>query len=84
MHEIANGLFLSEVSFIWAVRLHPDEKITNEEALPHEVIKGNNKGIIVQGRVPQAKTLGHGSIGGVLSQCGGVRQLRGWCLGYQS
>ncbi|KAK9185709.1 hypothetical protein WN943_026068 [Citrus x changshan-huyou] len=34
MNEIASGLLLSEVSFIWVVRFHSEGKLTIEEALP--------------------------------------------------
>lgn len=84
MHEIANGLLLSEVSFIWAIRLHPDEKITIEEALPQgfaEEIEMNNKGMIVHGWVPQTKMLRHGSIGGFLSHCGWGSAVEGMVFG---
>ncbi|KAK9180630.1 hypothetical protein WN944_023763 [Citrus x changshan-huyou] len=84
IHEIASGLLLSEVNFIWAFRLHPDEKMTIEEALPQgfaEEIERNNKGMIVQGWVPQAKILRHGSIGGFLSHCGWGSVVEGMVFG---
>ncbi|KAH9660095.1 glycosyltransferase [Citrus sinensis] len=52
MNEIASGLLLSEVSFIWVVRFHSEGKFTIEEALPQSFskeIQGNNKGMVVQG-----------------------------------
>ncbi|KAH9699244.1 glycosyltransferase [Citrus sinensis] len=84
MHEIASGLLLSEVSFIRVLRLHPDEKITIEEALPQgfaEEIERNNKGMLVQGWVPQAKILRHGRIGGFLSHCGWGSAVEGMVFG---
>ncbi|KAH9699940.1 glycosyltransferase [Citrus sinensis] len=52
MNEIASGLLLSEVSFIWVVRFHSEGKFSIEEALPQSFSKeihGNNKGMVVQG-----------------------------------
>ncbi|KAK9180637.1 hypothetical protein WN944_023770 [Citrus x changshan-huyou] len=79
-----NIITLSEVNFIWILRLHPDEKITINEALPQgfaEEIERNNKGMIAQGWVPQAKILRHRSIGEFLSHCSWGSAVEGMVLG---
>ncbi|KAK9175635.1 hypothetical protein WN944_027642 [Citrus x changshan-huyou] len=84
MNEIASGLLLSEVSFILVVRFHSEGNFTIEEALPQgfaEEIQGNNKGMVVQGWAPQAKILGHGSIGGFVSHCGWGSTVEGIMYG---
>ncbi|EEF39339.1 glucosyl/glucuronosyl transferases, putative [Ricinus communis] len=69
--EIANGLELSKVNFIWVVRFPAGEEIKLEDALPKGYIERvKEKGLIVEGWLPQAKMLGHSSIGGFVSHCG--------------
>lgn len=71
MDEIAFGLELSGVNFIWVVKFPTGTTMAVEEALPQgylERIKG--KGIVVQGWVPQAKILANRKICGFLSHCG--------------
>ncbi|CAK7325304.1 unnamed protein product [Dovyalis caffra] len=66
--ELAHGILLSNVSFIWVLRFPQGEKISAEEALP-EGITGE-KGLIIEGWAPQKRILSHPSIGGFLSHCG--------------
>ncbi|KAL3523626.1 hypothetical protein ACH5RR_016460 [Cinchona calisaya] len=69
--EIAFGLELSNVNFIWVVRFPVGEKMRPEEALPEgflERVKG--RGRIVEGWAPQAEILRHPSIGGFVCHCG--------------
>lgn len=72
LREIAHGLELSNVNFIWVVRFPKGgEKIKVEEKLPKGFIeKVGEKGKIVEGWAPQARILGHSSIGGFVSHCG--------------
>ncbi|XP_019180270.1 PREDICTED: beta-D-glucosyl crocetin beta-1,6-glucosyltransferase-like [Ipomoea nil] len=72
MEEIAFGLEISGVNFIWVVKF-PAGVATPavEEAVPEgylERVKG--RGIVVKGWVPQAKILADKKICGFLSHCG--------------
>ncbi|KAK1381150.1 Glycosyltransferase [Heracleum sosnowskyi] len=69
--EMAHGLMLSNVNFIWVVRFPVGEKIRIEDKLPLGFRKKvGDRGMIVEGWAPQAKILGHSSIGGFVSHCG--------------
>uniref|UniRef100_A0A7N2LF29 Glycosyltransferase n=1 Tax=Quercus lobata TaxID=97700 RepID=A0A7N2LF29_QUELO len=71
MEEIAHGLELSKVDFIWVVRFPVGEKIKLEEALPEGFLERvGERGIAVEDWAPQAKILRHSSIGGFVSHCG--------------
>nr|GMD64637.1 beta-D-glucosyl crocetin beta-1,6-glucosyltransferase-like [Ipomoea batatas] len=71
IEEIAHGLELSNVNFIWVLRFRKGEELTAEKALPHGYLdRVKDKGRIIQGWAPQAKILNHPSIGGFVSQCG--------------
>ncbi|KAK1391953.1 Glycosyltransferase [Heracleum sosnowskyi] len=69
---IAQGLLQSEVNFIWSVRFPLGENISLVDKLQplgfYE--KVGDRGMVVEGWVPQAKILGHSSIGGFVSHCG--------------
>uniref|UniRef100_A0A6N2LSC0 anthocyanidin 3-O-glucosyltransferase n=1 Tax=Salix viminalis TaxID=40686 RepID=A0A6N2LSC0_SALVM len=69
--ELAHGLQLSNVSFIWVIRFPQGEKISAEEALPEglaEVV--GEKGLFIEDWAPQKIILSHPSTGGFLSHCG--------------
>ncbi|KAH0980996.1 hypothetical protein GBA52_008173 [Prunus armeniaca] len=70
--EIAHGLELSKVGFIWAIRFPKEERSTRvEEVLPEGFLQRvGEKGVIVEGWAPQAKILQHSSVGGFVSHCG--------------
>ncbi|BFG21098.1 hypothetical protein CerSpe_073720 [Prunus speciosa] len=72
IEEIAHGLELSKVSFIWVIRFPKEEKGTRvEEVLPEGFLERvGEKGIIVDCWAPQAKILKHKSAGGFVSHCG--------------
>ncbi|BFG21105.1 hypothetical protein CerSpe_073790 [Prunus speciosa] len=72
IEEIAHGLELSKVSFIWVIRFPKEEKGRRvEEVLPEAFLERvGEKGIIVEGWAPQAKILKHSSVGGFVSHCG--------------
>ncbi|XP_047314245.1 beta-D-glucosyl crocetin beta-1,6-glucosyltransferase-like [Impatiens glandulifera] len=69
--EIAKGLELSMVNFIWVLRFSLDEKISIEEALPNGFLKRvGDRGLVVDKWAPQARILVHPNIGGFVSHCG--------------
>ncbi|XP_075488101.1 mogroside IIIx synthase-like [Primulina tabacum] len=72
IQEIAKGLELCDVNFIWVVKFSvEDELVTLEEALPQgfrERVKG--RGMVVNGWAPQAKILSNPSTGAFASHCG--------------
>ncbi|KAL3523628.1 hypothetical protein ACH5RR_016462 [Cinchona calisaya] len=74
MEEIAMGLELSDVDFIWVVRFPAgDQEMRVEDALPEgflERVGEKGKGMVVKGWAPQAKILVHENVGGFVSHCG--------------
>ncbi|KAF3445349.1 hypothetical protein FNV43_RR10525 [Rhamnella rubrinervis] len=71
IEEIAHGLELSEVNFIWVLRFPFGEKMELEEALPTGFLgRVREKGMVVENWAPQLKILRHSSIGGFVSHCG--------------
>ncbi|KAL2533866.1 UDP-glycosyltransferase 91B1 [Abeliophyllum distichum] len=70
IEEIAYGLELSGVNFIWAVRFPIDKHIKIEEKLPKGFLdRVAERGIVVDW-APQARILAHSSVGGFMSHCG--------------
>ncbi|XP_015876313.2 UDP-glucosyltransferase 29-like [Ziziphus jujuba] len=71
MEEIAYGLELSKVNFIWVLRFAKGEVMKLEDALPNGFLERvRDKGLIVADWAPQLKILKHSSIGGFVSHCG--------------
>ncbi|KAL7228522.1 hypothetical protein ACSBR2_007277 [Camellia fascicularis] len=71
IEEIAHGLELSNVNFIWVVRFPMGEKVEVEQVLPKGFIdRVGERGLIVEGWAPQARILAHSSTGGFASHCG--------------
>ncbi|GAA0186195.1 glycosyltransferase [Lithospermum erythrorhizon] len=72
--EIARGLELTKVNFVWVVRFPKDPKgkeIKLEESLPTGFLtRVGDRGLVLNGWAPQAKILEHPSIGGFVSHCG--------------
>ncbi|KAL2460868.1 UDP-glycosyltransferase 91B1 [Abeliophyllum distichum] len=82
MAELAYGLELSNVNFIWVVRFPKGKKIILEEALPLGFLERIGKrGLVVEGWAPQAKILNHASIGGFVSHCGCSSVMEGMKFG---
>ncbi|KAK6929092.1 UDP-glucuronosyl/UDP-glucosyltransferase [Dillenia turbinata] len=71
LQEIAYGLEISGVSFIWIVRFPTGENIKLEDALPKGYLERvGERGLVLEGWAPQTKILGHTSVGGFVSHCG--------------
>ncbi|KAL3718892.1 hypothetical protein ACJRO7_003921 [Eucalyptus globulus] len=69
--EIAHGLELSNVNFLWVIRFPVGESIELEEALPGGFLERvRDRGSVIDGWAPQGKILEHPSIGGFVSHCG--------------
>ncbi|XVF05224.1 hypothetical protein REPUB_Repub05bG0153500 [Reevesia pubescens] len=84
MEEIALGLELSSVNFIWVLRFQGGHNIGSHEALLECFSnRFEGRGLIVQKWDPQAKILGHSSIGGFVSHCGWNSTLESMINGVQ-
>ncbi|XP_071690635.1 UDP-glycosyltransferase 73E1-like [Rutidosis leptorrhynchoides] len=78
--ELALGLELSNVHFIWIVRKTTDEfeKWLIEEGYEERV---KDRGLIVRGWVPQLLILSHQAIGAFVTHCGWNSTLEAICAG---
>ncbi|XP_040930034.1 cyanidin-3-O-glucoside 2-O-glucuronosyltransferase-like [Gossypium hirsutum] len=74
MEEIAMGLELSKICFIWAVGFQGGYNTALLEGFSKRFEK---RGLMVQRWVPKAKILSHSSIGGFVSHCGWNSTLEG-------
>ncbi|KAK4477903.1 hypothetical protein RD792_017168 [Penstemon davidsonii] len=71
IEEIAKGLELCDVNFIWVIRFPVGETVNIEEALPEGFLERvKERGKIVEKWAPQANILAHESTGGFMSHCG--------------
>ncbi|KAG9139024.1 hypothetical protein Leryth_023943 [Lithospermum erythrorhizon] len=78
--EIALGLEMSNVNFIWVVRTPNGEKTS--ELLPKGYLdRVKERGLIFERWAPQAKILKHENIGGFVSHCGWGSLLESMSLG---
>lgn len=70
IHEIARGLELSELPFLWALR-KPEWSDDETQVLPNGFVeRTRGRGIVNMGWAPQVQILGHPSIGGSLFHAG--------------
>jgi cyanidin-3-O-glucoside 2''-O-glucuronosyltransferase len=71
LKEIAQGLEISNVNFIWVIRFPAGNQIKAEDALPDGFIdRVKERGLVVEGWAPQVRILYHKSTGGFVSHCG--------------
>ncbi|KAK4403999.1 Beta-D-glucosyl crocetin beta-1,6-glucosyltransferase [Sesamum angolense] len=71
IEEVAYGLELSDVNFIWIVRFPKGDGTSVEETLPAGFLERvGGRGRIVEKWASQAKILTHPSVGGFVSHCG--------------
>lgn len=80
--EIAHGLELSSVNFVWVLRFPKGEDREINHVLP-EGFSGRvgDRALIVKGWAPQAKILQHPSVGGFVSHCGWSSVMEGMNYG---
>nr|DAD22148.1 TPA_asm: hypothetical protein HUJ06_023611 [Nelumbo nucifera] len=70
VYEIAHGLELSNLPFLWALR-KPTWAVDEDDALPSEFRRRTEgRGVVCMGWAPQLEILGHPSIGGSLFHSG--------------
>ncbi|GAB4855077.1 hypothetical protein Ancab_023660 [Ancistrocladus abbreviatus] len=82
VQEIAHGLELSNVNFIWVVRFPNGGPRSIKDELPEGFLKRvRGRGLVVEGWAPQMKLLGHTSIGGFVSHCGWSSLMESMSLG---
>ncbi|MCE0482391.1 hypothetical protein HAX54_041142 [Datura stramonium] len=71
IEELALGLELSMVNFIWMIKFPMRDKTVISEVLPKGFFERiENKGIIIKDWASQRRILEHSSIGGFVSHCG--------------
>ncbi|XP_065851729.1 beta-D-glucosyl crocetin beta-1,6-glucosyltransferase-like [Euphorbia lathyris] len=69
--EIAKGLELSGVNFIWVIRFPKGEEIKLEDSLPERFLERvKERGKVVEGWIPQGRILRDSKVGGFVSHCG--------------
>lgn len=70
MHEIAKGLEICDVNFIWVIRFPRGDRVERETVLPEGFLdRVRKRGRIVEW-APQHKILEHSSTGAFVSHCG--------------
>ncbi|KAL7183445.1 hypothetical protein ACSBR2_025785 [Camellia fascicularis] len=82
IEEIAYGLELSGVNFVWFVRFSMGANTSVEKAMPRGFIERvGERGMVVEGWAPQLKILLHPSIVGFVSHCGWSSVMEGMKFG---
>ncbi|XP_057804210.1 UDP-glucosyltransferase 29-like [Salvia miltiorrhiza] len=78
VEEIAHGLEMSGVSFLWVVRFPAGERRTVGEKLPEGFLERvGERGMVVEGWAPQRRILSRPSVGGFMSHCGWSSVMEG-------
>lgn len=71
IQEIAKGLDLCCVNFIWIIRFPSGSDTKLDKALPRGFLeRSSERGLVVTGWAPQNEILGHENVGGFVSHCG--------------
>ncbi|KAL8162086.1 hypothetical protein V2J09_013575 [Rumex salicifolius] len=82
LEEIAMGLELSKVNFIWVVRFPLGKSNTIHHFLPQGFMERvKSRGLVVERWAPQTRILNHPSIGGFVSHCGTSSMMESMSLG---
>ncbi|GJT34857.1 UDP-glycosyltransferase 91D1-like protein [Tanacetum coccineum] len=83
LRELALGLELSGLPFIWALRKPAGSAESDSMELPDGFLeRTRNQGIVWTTWVPQLKILSHESIGGFLTHCGWGSIVEGLMFGH--
>ncbi|KAL1544432.1 beta-D-glucosyl crocetin beta-1,6-glucosyltransferase [Salvia divinorum] len=78
IEEIAHGLEMSGVGFVWVVRFPAGESKTMGEKLPEGFLERViQRGMVVEGWAPQRRILSRASVGGFMSHCGWSSVMEG-------
>ncbi|XP_071714205.1 cyanidin-3-O-glucoside 2-O-glucuronosyltransferase-like [Rutidosis leptorrhynchoides] len=71
IEDIAHGLELSQVCFIWVIRFPKGVETSVEQVLPNGYLERlGDRGLVIRNWAPQAKILSHSSTVGFVSHCG--------------
>nr|CAB3490346.1 unnamed protein product [Digitaria exilis] len=84
VHELALGLELSKVRFLWALR-KPRGVVNDDDVLPpgfEERTHGGGHGMVTMGWVPQVAILAHSAVGAFLTHCGRSSLIEGLLYGH--
>ncbi|KAM3356509.1 UDP-glucosyltransferase 29 [Capsicum galapagoense] len=82
IEEIAKGLDLSKVSFIWTIKFPKGINTKIEEMVPQGFLESTKgKGMVIEGWAPQSQILNHSSIGGFVTHCGWNSMLESMSFG---
>lgn len=78
IEEIAHGLEMSGVNFVWAIRFPAGERNKVDEKLPEGFVERvGERGMVVEGWAPQRRILSRPSVGGFMSHCGWSSVMEG-------
>ncbi|XP_038972161.1 putative UDP-rhamnose:rhamnosyltransferase 1 [Phoenix dactylifera] len=82
VHELALGLELSKVPFVWALR-KPAGMASDVEILPKGFeVRTRGLGVVAMGWIPQLRVLAHPSVGGFFTHCGWSSIIEGLQFGH--
>ncbi|KAH6811636.1 hypothetical protein C2S51_025398 [Perilla frutescens var. frutescens] len=78
VEEIAYGLEMSGVNFVWVLRFPAGERNKIDEKLPKGFLERvRERGMVVEGWAPQRRILSRPSVGGFMSHCGWSSVMEG-------
>jgi hypothetical protein len=81
VHELALGLELSGIRFLWALR-KPSGAVDADVLPPGFQERTRGQGLVNMGWVPQMSILAHAAVGGFLTHCGRNSLIEGLMFGH--